>query len=302
MALTCAELGAAEEAERWLGRAAAVASAEPTPLRARKIESWRGLVMAAAGDADGMREHLERAVKLATEQGRPAARCEALAMLAREAARMGVDRQDEALLALAEISATEAKGLMPVLPGHPLWGAQADAALARVYLARGSFDAAANAGRDALAALDAAMTEDVYLDILLPAAEAVLKSSEETEAAAVRNKVRLTLALLAQHILDEDVRVRWFRSTAARELTRLAGPLETPEGIVRPEADGTAPLVDAETGLLRLLTEGRTNREIADELDTTEAAVSRQLAELFVKIGASSRADAAAVALIKKLV
>jgi DNA-binding NarL/FixJ family response regulator/tetratricopeptide (TPR) repeat protein len=301
MALTCAELGAAEEAERWLGRAAAVASVEPTPLRARKIESWRGLVMAAAGDVDGMREHLERAVKLATEQGRPAARCEALAMLAREAARMGADRQDEALLALAETSATEAKGLMPVLPGHPLWGAQADAALARVYLTRGSFDEAANAGRDALAALDAAMTEDFYLDILLPSAEAVLKSSGETEAAAVRDRVRLTLALLAQHILDEDVRVRWFRTPAARELTRLAGPLEAPEGKARPEADGAA-LVNAETGLLRLLTEGRTNREIAEELDTTEAVVSRQLGELFVKIGASSRADATFVALINGLV
>src|SRR4029453_3892694 len=44
MALTHAELGAREEAEKWLGRAASVASAEPTALRACQIESWRGLV------------------------------------------------------------------------------------------------------------------------------------------------------------------------------------------------------------------------------------------------------------------
>jgi len=302
MALTHAELGAMEEAERWLGRAAAVASAEPTPLRALQIESWRGLVLAAAGDVAGMREHLERAVKLATDQGRPAARCEALAGLAQEAARLGAESQDEALLGLAERSATEAKGLTPILPGHPLWGARADAALARVYLSRGALEEAVKAGRDALAALNAAMTEDAYLDILLPAAEAVLKSSNEGEAAAVRDKLRLTLALLGQHILDEDVRVRWFRSSTGRELVRLAGAIEAPDVNAGSSTEKTAPLADVETGLLHLLTEGRTNREIAEELNATEAAVSRRLAELFVKIGASSRAEATAVALMKRLV
>ena len=88
---------------------------------------------------------------------------------------------------------------MAILPGHPLWGAQADAALARVYRARGFVEQAAEAGRAALAALDAAMTEDLYLDILLPAGEAVLAAPNDGEEAAIRDKLGLTLALLAQH-------------------------------------------------------------------------------------------------------
>ncbi len=89
LALTYLELGELDEAERWLDRAAAGAAAEPTPLRARQLEAVRGQLRACRGDADGMREHLERAVQLATEQGRPAARCEALARLALEAAALG---------------------------------------------------------------------------------------------------------------------------------------------------------------------------------------------------------------------
>lgn len=62
------------------------------------------------------------------------------------------------------------------------------------------------------------------------------------------------------------------------------------------------PLASAETVLLRLVAEGRTNAEIAEELQLTEDAVARQLAVVFAKIGAGSRADATAAALIRKLV
>jgi DNA-binding NarL/FixJ family response regulator len=110
------------------------------------------------------------------------------------------------------------------------------------------------------------------------------------------------MALLAQRMLNEDLRVRWFRSPTGRELTLLAGPLRAPDhhdGLDRPEDNA---LTRAETALLRLLTEGRTNREIAYELGMTEEATARQLAELYIKIGASSRADATAAALIRRLV
>ena len=99
------------------------------------LETWRGMLKAAAGDAAGMRAHLERAVQIATEQGLSAARCEALALLALEAARLGAESKDEELLKLAEDSATEAKNLTEALPGHAPWGARGDAALALVALA-----------------------------------------------------------------------------------------------------------------------------------------------------------------------
>ncbi len=61
----------------------------PLPLASRSIqlETWRGRVRAGAGDAEGMRQHLDRAVAIATEAGQASARCDALARLAVEAAR-----------------------------------------------------------------------------------------------------------------------------------------------------------------------------------------------------------------------
>ena len=301
VALEYADMGDLPEAERWLGHAAAVAAAAPTPLRARKLEAWRGRIMALAGKVEEMRDHLERSVQLAMDQGLPAERCEALALLALEASRLGAERKDEELLALAERSALEAKELLPILPGHPPWGARADAALARVAMARGDSKRAADAGLSAIAALDVSGTEDVLLDIILPAADAIFSGGSEEQAAAMRDRLRVNLGLMSQRILDEDVRVRWFRGPLGRELTRLAGPLATPEGGPKAASPG-AGLAHDETKLLQLLTEGQANREIAAALGQTEDEVSLRLAALFAKIGASSRAEATTVALAGKLV
>lgn len=300
MAMAQVDVGALAEAETWLGRASALASAAPTPLRALQLESWRGILRAAAGDAAGMREHLQRAVQLATDQGRPAPRCQALARLALEAARLGAAGGDGELMGLARHSAEEAKGLVRVLPGHPPWGAQADAALARVATAQGGLEEAAVAGRAVLAALDGALTEDVSLEILLPACEALIQGGSEDEAQAVRDRLRLTLALIAQRIADEEARVRWFRGPYGRELTRLAGRLEAPDG-ASPHALPAA-LDESDLSLLRLLAGGRTNREIAEETQESEEWVGRRLTELFVKIGVSSRADATTAAVMGNLV
>ena len=87
VAMSLLELGDVEGAERWIGLAAAAASMAPSRTRARQLETWRGMARAGAGDVEGMRHHLERAVAMATEGGRASARCEALARLAIEAAR-----------------------------------------------------------------------------------------------------------------------------------------------------------------------------------------------------------------------
>jgi DNA-binding CsgD family transcriptional regulator len=96
--------------------------------------------------------------------------------------------------------------------------------------------------------------------------------------------------MIAQRTKDEDARVRWLRGPIGREMTRLAGPIETvssPDGEVREGAD---------TALLRSLVQGKTNREIGEELGMDEQAVTRRLGELFARIGASSRAEATAFA------
>jgi DNA-binding CsgD family transcriptional regulator len=291
MALSHLDMGEMEEAERWLNLAAQAASAAPTPLRARRLESWRGMARSQAGDAAGMREHLERALRLATDQGRPAARCEALARLALECARLGVVASDEELLAVAEGSAREAKEVMSVLPGHPQWGAQADAALARVLLARGDEPGAVEAARSALASLDAAMHEDLYPDVVLPAADVLDAAGTDEDREAVRARLRVMAWMVAQRTLEEDVRVRWFRGPIGRELVRLAGSVDV-QGPSEPAGGAEQTFTEEEMAFLRLLTEGRTNREIADELSLPEEQVVRKLGQIFAKMGASSRTEA----------
>jgi ATP/maltotriose-dependent transcriptional regulator MalT len=295
--MTHLELGDLAEAEGWVDRAAEAAAAAPTPLRARQLEIVRGTTRAAAGDAAAMRDHLERAVRLATEQGRPAARCDALAALALEAAGLGFERADEELLALAERSARDAKELVQVLPGHPPWGAAADSALAQVALARGKRGDAVEAARSALGALKAAHIEDLYLRIVLPAVRAILEAGPAEETEAVQRELRVTAALIAQRITDEDVRVRWFRGPLGRELSKLAGASSDAHPGERADEHGAgAQLDDDDAGLLWLLIEGRTNGEIADQLGLSEDDVTQRLAEMYARIGVSSRGEAAVFA------
>src|SRR5438093_1503862 len=74
-AMALLDVGELEGAGQWVDRAAATATEAPTPFRARMLEEWRGLFRAASGDAAGMRAHLERAARFASEHGLAAARC-----------------------------------------------------------------------------------------------------------------------------------------------------------------------------------------------------------------------------------
>jgi DNA-binding NarL/FixJ family response regulator len=241
-----------------------------------------------------MRRHLERAVQLAEEQGKPAARCDTLAQLAIEAARLGAELGDDDLMTLAESSAAEAKELLPLLPGHPPWGIQADAALAEVALARGKPDEAMESARDALVAILAAMHEDLPMDVLRAIAKVYMAAGDDAEKELIRGQLGLMLAMIAMRTLDEDVRARWFRAPLGRELTTLVGPLES----VGPQRDdgSEGALSEPDAALLKLLTEGRTNHEIGNELRISEAEVQIRMVELFGTIGASSRAEATAFA------
>jgi DNA-binding NarL/FixJ family response regulator len=297
MVLAHVQLGELDEAERWLDRASAAASSAPTPVRARQVETWRGIFRSAAGDFRGMRTHLESAVQMAADQGRAAARCEALARLALESARCGVLGRDEELLHRAERAALEAKDILPILSGHAPWGAQADAAISQVALARGDIERAVAAASTALQALEDALHEDMNLDVLLPAAAAILAGGPPKAQAEIREWLQIQSAGIAQRTLDEDIRVRWLRGPVGRELARLAGPIEglktKPSQAKDAQLSG---LVEGDADLLRLLMGGETNREIADGLGISEEAVARRLGEVFVRIGASSRAEATSFA------
>jgi DNA-binding NarL/FixJ family response regulator len=294
-AMALLDVGDITEAESWLGRAAQAAASAPTPLRAWRLEFWRALAHSARGDAGGMRSHFERALQTATAQGRASARCELLARLALEAARLGAQRRDEELLALAERSAQEAKELAPLFSGHQPWVAQADAALAEAAFARDDMPAVAAAGRAAASAIQAAMREDIYPELLLPTARAVLAVGGESERQFIQFLLQMLLSMTLLRTKDEDVRVRWLRGPIGSEWARLAGPPAAAPATTGPSP--VAALSDDDRKLLGLLTEGLTVAEIAGRIDSTEESVRLKLDEMFAKIGASSRGQATAFAL-----
>jgi DNA-binding CsgD family transcriptional regulator len=296
VALSHLELGDIDDAERWLGLAASVASAAPSATRARQLELWRGTVRARAGDAAGMRRHLEQAVALAGS--RASARCEAFARLAIEGARLGAATKDEALMTAAELAANDAKELVAQLPGHPVWGPQADAALATIALARGDLPGAVAAAGAAIAALQASFHEDGSLEIIVPVARAIFAGGPEETKAFVMGYLRLVLARIAQGTLDEKIRVRWLRGPIGRELVGLVGTFDEAGAA----ATGTAgafdlpDIDDVDRQLLRLLTEGNTNAEMAAKVGLDEAAVGVRLAKLLARLGVSNRAEATTLA------
>jgi DNA-binding CsgD family transcriptional regulator len=294
-ALSNLDLGDLEEAARWLDRAATVAAESPTPPRARQLELWRGLLHAANGDADEMRVHLERAVEMAAEQTLPAVRCEVLSELALASATLGRDGKDPALLTVGERAGGEAKELLGLLPGHAPWGAKADAALATVALARDEPARAAEAARAAVEALAAAHHEDLDLHVLLPVAAAITAAGTEEERESILSFLRLQTAVIANRIVDEGVRTRWFRGPLGSALAALASDPDLP--LERHMKEGSPEGVDEDdTQLLRLVLGGLSNEEIAERLDVEAGEVARRLASTYAKIGASSRADATAFA------
>jgi DNA-binding NarL/FixJ family response regulator len=296
VALSYLDLGDTVEAERWLSLAVSVASSAPSATRARQLELWRGTVRARAGDADGMRRHLEQAVALATSQGVASARCEALARLAIEAARFGAATGDAELLDLAERSAREAKELVAGLTGHPVWGPQAGAALATVALARGDEAAAVETAGGAIQALRDSYHEDASLDTVIPLARAIFAGGPPEVQAFVKGYLQFMLARIAQGTLDEAMRVRWLRGPVGRELAELVGSFDEEATISRDEAFAAPGIDEVDRSLLRLLTEGNTNAEMAASLEVTEEAVGVRLARLLARLGVSSRAEATTLA------
>jgi DNA-binding NarL/FixJ family response regulator len=168
-----------------------------------------------------------------------------------------------------------------------------------VALNRGDIDAAVTAGGAAFQALQAGLHEDTSLEIVVPAARAVLAGAPPDVQASVRSLLQSTLSRIAQGTADESIRVRWLTGPIGRELVELAGPMDLPVTGAEPgsTADETVSgLDDADRRLLQHLTEGRTNVEIAAELDLAEEDVAQRLVRLFARLGTSSRAEATSLA------
>jgi DNA-binding CsgD family transcriptional regulator len=157
--------------------------------------------------------------------------------------------------------------------GAPFLRALADQAAGAVLLAEGD-------ARGALAALDRALT-----------AWQVLEAPYEGA------RVRVLIGLACRALGDDDAadieldaaRAVFQELGAAPDLTRL-------EGLSRKRFDAPDGLTRRELQVLRLVAEGKTNRDVAAELSISEKTVARHVSNIFVKLGLSTRAAATAYA------
>jgi len=120
----------------------------------------------------------------------------------------------------------------------------------------------------------------------------------ETDAPYEAARARALLGLACRALGDEDgasleieaARMEFERLGAARDLARLD------ERTRRRTSKGTHGLTPREREVLALLATGRTNRAIAKGLFISEKTVARHVANIFGKLGVSSRAAATAFA------
>jgi DNA-binding CsgD family transcriptional regulator len=260
------------------------------------------MLRARLGDAEGLIRHVQRAATIAAEQGRAAARCEALARLAVEAAALARESGDGELAGQAERAALEVRALAPSLSGHPIWPLQAEAALLDVAALRDEpLEGRLAAARETAQALAAREGHDIHVDVVVPVARTLLASPNEADRQAGLAAAQYVVGLAAERIADDAVAARWFQSPDQRELVAMAGGVEAARAMIRStpgsliqqrlpklELDLDADDVD----LVRLMMEGRTDAEIAAAVGCDEAEVGARLQRVFTQMGAPSRSVA----------
>jgi DNA-binding NarL/FixJ family response regulator len=107
------------------------------------------------------------------------------------------------------------------------------------------------------------------------------------------SRVRLSAALRAAGRVAEANEQAALAAEVGRELA--SKPLLDESGGVE-SGGGAGSLTSRETEVLRLLAEGRTNRQLARELYISEKTVSVHVSNILAKLGVRSRTEAAAVA------
>ena len=300
VALAYAGLGDIPAADTWLGTAGAAALSSASALPERQLETWRGLVRAAAGDAAAMRMHLERALTLASERGSPAGRCELLALLAMGSARFGADLGDAELLSAAEGWANEVIKLSHQLPESDApWLGEAHAALGQIARARGDVDTAFEHGMASINELRRTrqLYTFLYPEWRLLTARGV-EGFEDPLITEFLMGVRIDFMMATFQTADDSIRAKWLATPIIAELAERSGLAEA----VRTEATGAtvdAALSERGVVILRRVMAGETNSQIAAALEIEEAEVAKELAAVYEELGVSSKAQMSVAALKK---
>lgn len=175
-------------------------------------------------------------------------------------------------------------------------------------------------GDEALEKLDASLPDVVLLDVKMPNLGGL-----ETLRRIRERWPRLPVLILTMHDDPEYVEqalqagasgyllktitreelVRAVRAVAEGRgylQTEITRPVLERFARIAPMLTGAPHLSPRELDLLRLLAEGRSNRQMAGDLGIAEATVKGYLRDLFEKLGASDRAHAVALALRSRLI
>jgi DNA-binding CsgD family transcriptional regulator/Flp pilus assembly protein TadD len=251
-----------------------------------------GEILRRSGDLAGAEQAFERALELGVDpqpglallrlsQGKPDAALTALRLTL--TAEHQPARRARLLAALAEVAVEagavdDARTAIDELTGLtddeiPVFAAMIAGANGRVQLAEGDVPAALTSLRSATA---------IWQDLGLPYetartrvvfGRALRGAGDEDGARVAFGSARATFEELGG------------ASDAAEAAALAAGPMQLPAGLTAREAE-----------VLRLVAEGKTNRDIAVELVISEHTVARHLQNMFTKLGVSTRAAATAFA------
>jgi DNA-binding CsgD family transcriptional regulator len=303
LALTHLLLRETAEASAWLANAGSAALATPGPMIARRLESWRGLYAAQAEDPMSAIEHFERAIDLAVENRSVAGRCEGLALLAMEAAKLGEATGNAELLDRAERAAIEtrkvASGLGEVA-GELAWEAHAWAASALVASTKGDDAAATECAKSALVALSPRLMRAFHLDVYRIAGR-ILIGGGAPEAEDLKDSIGEMLFKLDNSLVDPGVKERWIKVPINSELVELADY----HGFTSDPGIGAAPaaaLEEIEIEIMRQLASGKSDAEIAEELDTDTEDVGNWFGSIFSKLDVDSKEEVTEYALTRGIV
>jgi NarL family two-component system response regulator LiaR len=171
-------------------------------------------------------------------------------------------------------------------------------------------------GAEALRLARELKPEVVLMDLLMPVMDGI------TATAAIRREVPETEVLALTSVLEDASVVGAVRAGAIGYLLKdtqaealcqaikaaAAGQVQlTPKAAARLMQAVSAPespeaLTERETEVLRLLSHGRSNKQIARSLNTTEQTIKSHVSRILAKLGVQSRTQAALYAIRTGLV
>lgn len=265
-------------------------------LRASQREQVLGALAAAyvalGNPARGVEFARER-LELARSRSGGTALIEAEVGLAE--ALLSAEGQEQEAAAQARAALRNCAGL----PGTIFWDIRALLVLAELALRAGNVDEALDHASAAVSRIEARETPLVWL-----VTYAAWVQGRALEAAGRRDDARSWFERAhehventAEHLTSDDLREVYLRDGFCVAAIREAAASYAIGRDAMPAAEPTdrlGGLTPRELEVLSLVAAGRTNREISDELYISEKTVARHLTNIFNKIGAESRTQAAA--------